>query len=172
MITTKLLIWVCGGLLAALLVTGGFAGCEHHDANAARAERDAANDGRDTAVDANKSNLSTIDAQNKALNEWMKLGESPAAVARLVAQAMTSAKALATEANAVLAAKEKERANPECAAVLSASLERACPAVARGLRQYASRHEDDPGRDPGAGREASPDGAHGGLRAALPVPGS
>lgn len=170
MITTKLLMWVCAGLLGALIVTGGFAGCEHVNANAARAQRDAAEAARDTAVDANTSNQVTIEAQDRALDKWMKLGSSPEEVARLVTKTLTAANAAVTEATAVLKAKETERANPECAAVLGANLERACPAIARGLR-HAGGHEDSPGRDPGAGREATPGRDHGGLRATVSVPG-
>lgn len=170
MITTKLLAWVCGGLLAALLITGGFAGCEHHDASAARAERDAANAARDTAVDANKSNGVTIAAQDAALNKWMKLGASPEEVAKAMGDAARAIKASNKYLADMTAAMEKDRANPDCGALLGASVQRACPAIARGLRDGASGHQDGARRDPGSGGEATPDAAHGGLRAEVSIP--
>lgn len=170
MITTKLLIWVCAGLLGALMITGGFAGCEHHNAVAARAERDAAEAQRDTAIDANKSNMTTIEAQGAALNKWMSLGASPDEVAKLMASAARAIKEANQKLDEMLSAKEKDRANPECGALLGASLQRACPTIARGLRNAADGHEDGARRDPGSGGEAAAGTADGGLRAAISVP--
>jgi hypothetical protein len=164
-------LYAYAGIAIAFAATLTFAGCEHSNAESARAARDVAKAALETAVDANASNQVTIEAQGRALDQWMKLGDSPETVrALLVAAAKTideSTKALA----AFLAAKEKDRANPECGALLGANLERACPGIARGLRSAAGGHENGPRRDPGAGAEAAPERDHRGLRAAVPVPG-
>jgi phage repressor protein C with HTH and peptisase S24 domain len=171
LITTKLLAYVCGGLLIALAVTGGFAGCEHSNANAARAERDAANAALDTAVDANKSNQATIATQKAALDEWASLGLSPAEILQALKSVGDALKEAGRTLDAWQAEKEKERANPDCGAWLRASFQRACPGLARGLRNAASGHADGDGQGAGAGGEAAAGPAHDGLRPALPVPG-
>jgi hypothetical protein len=170
-ITTKLLAWVCVALFGALLITGGFAGCEHQAANAARAERDATRASLETAVDANGSLKATIDTQNAALDEWAKLGLSPSEILKALTSAALALKDADRKLDELQAAKEIDRANPDCDSWLRASFQRACPGLARGLRDTAGGHKDGNRPGPGAGGEAAPARAHGGLRAAVSVPG-
>jgi len=169
-ITTKLLLWVCAGLVAALVVTGSFAGCEHHNAKVARAERAAAESQRDTAIDANKSNVTTIEAQQKALEQWKALGITPGeakAAVLLAVENHAKAEQLAAE---LKNAKEHDRANPDCNAILSADIERACPLVVLGLRDVARGDKNGAGGSAGPRRETAPRRAPGGLRAEVSVP--
>jgi hypothetical protein len=159
-LTTKVLMWVCAALAAALLITGTFAGCEHSNAKSARAERDAAELARDTAVDANDSNQVTIATQRRALEEWRALQVTPEEAALAVAAHQALVDKVLEQAAELERAKESDSARPDCEALLDADFERVCPATARGLRKYESRHQDRDGGSAGAGREAAAEQSH------------
>lgn len=159
-VTTKLLMWVCAVLAAALLITGTLAGCEHHNAGAARAERDAARSQRDTALDANVSNVETIATQRRALNEWRSLQVTPEEAALSIAAHQALVNKVLELAGELNQAKEKDSARPECEALLDADFERACPATARGLRNLEGGHQDGDGRGASAGGEAAGSAPH------------
>ena len=158
--------------LAVLAVIGGlgsFAGCEHHNAKVARAERDAVKSMLETAVDANTSNVTTIKAQAKALKAWQDLKVTPEQIADLlVSKSHFEAKSASLEKqNAAL--RNKDRELPECVALLRMSLQRACPGISTGLRKLQSGDQDSPGGNPHPRGEALTTGTHGGLRTQVSV---
>jgi hypothetical protein len=143
--------------VAVLAVIGGlgsFAGCEHHNAKVARAERDAAYGQRDTAIDANHSQANTIDAQTKALAKWKALAASPEDMQAIIDQSNANAREINSLRGIIAKAKGKDRDLPDCIKLLSISLRRTCPSVAAGLRDLASGHQNNHGGNPGTSREA------------------
>jgi len=172
-ITTKLLLWVCAGLVAALVVTGSFAGCEHHNAQAARADRDAMKSQRDTArrdraevIKANESQQETIDAQSKALDEWLKIGVTPEEVEDLVAGVRAKKAELEQLVAENQKRKEMDNANPDCDRLRQVDFESVCRNRARVLRGYEHRLSGQTGPGPDASVRGTPSGA---ARAALPA---
>lgn len=146
--------YALGAVALAFVGLATFAGCEHRRADANEAIAAAAESARDTAIDANKSNTATIDAQNKALDKWMALGSSPEEVAGLVAQAKGFVDQLAGVIVENAKLKEKDRANPECDKLLHVDFQRVCPNRARVLRQYEGRYKNDHSGSSGPGGEA------------------
>lgn len=169
-ITTKFLAYACGALLVSLVIAGGFAGCEHRNANEARAdresmksERNAARNDRDQVVKANQSQELTIEAQNKALNKWAELGVSPKDVKELMAAAI--AKKLELERLIAENEKEKEKdnANPDCEKLRRVDFQRVCPHRAGVLRRYENRVPRSSGGSAGAGVRGAPGESPGSL---------
>jgi hypothetical protein len=155
----------------AFLASLAYGKWQHHRAESAIARADSVEAQLDTATDANASLVTTVQAQDKALKQWAALGISPADAAAAIASAKT-AQDSANEAWGRLAAlKDKDRALPDCIALLKTSLSRRCPAVADGLLKLSRGHENGSGRDPGAGSETAPRRIDEGLRASLPVRG-
>ncbi len=143
--------YVLGAVVLAFVSLGGFASCEYQRAESNEVRAAAAEAARDTAIDANKSNQKTIDAQGKALDQWMQLGASPEEVAGLVAKANTFAGQLADAMTENAKMKEKDRANPECEKLLRVDFQRVCPNRARILRKYEGSYQNDHSESPGAG---------------------
>jgi hypothetical protein len=157
---SKVRLCVYAGIAIAFASVLTFAGCEHSNAEAARAERDSAEIARDTAVDANAGNLVTIETQRRALEEWRALRVTPEEAALAIAAHHALVDKVLEQAAELEKAKESDRARPDCEALLDADFERVCPATARGLRKYESRDQDRDGRGSGAGGEAAADRAH------------
>lgn len=167
---TPLRLYAYAGIAIAFLAVLGYAKWQHHAAQSARAERDALKGQLGTVVDANASLTTTVEAQDAALKRWAALGLSPADAAAAIASAK-SAQESANEAWGQLAAlKDKDRALPDCIALLKISLRRRCPAIADGLLKLSHSHQDGSRRDPDSGSETAPRRIDEGLRAALPVP--
>lgn len=158
---SQLQAYLVAGLALALLIACGAASCQSRRADSEHQQRLAVQSQLDTAVDANTSAIDTVNAQARALKEWRDLAVTPAEAATAVA-ALNEALRLSYELNkAIEEAKEKDRAKPDCEALLDADFERACPATARGLRDAAAGgHEDGDGRGAGAAREAHRPEAH------------
>lgn len=144
--------YLIGGVALVIAGLATFAGCEHHNANAARADRKAMESERDTArvdrdrtVKANGTLLSTITSQDKALNAWAELGESPAEVRALIAKIAASRAELEQRS----AANEKRRrlddANPDCEKLRRVDFQRACPNRAGVLRGHEDRYRNGDG---------------------------
>jgi hypothetical protein len=154
--TAKILAWICAGLLAALLLTGAFAGCEHRNAKQARAARDAVTAELSEATSANAEQLKTIETQSQALASWRSLGVTVDEAAAAVTSMNAYGETLKSIDEEFRKAKEKDRAIPDCAALLRVDLERVCPGIARSLRDSASGDQDGRRRSSRAGREAAP----------------
>lgn len=142
-ITTKLLMWVCAGLAAAALVAGGVASCEHHNANEARADRDAMESQRDSAratrdgvVKANKTQQTVIASQAKALTQWASIGVSPEEVRAVLAAAAAKQRELEDLVAINAKRKEKDDAKPECEKLRRTDFQLVCSERADILRGY------------------------------------
>jgi hypothetical protein len=168
---SQLQLGLVAGLILLLLVVSGFAGCERRRANAEHQQRVSVEMQLGAAVDANASNQVTIGAQQRALEEWRSLGVTPEEAAIAVASMGEVLGLVAKLREEIEKAKERDRAKPDCAALLGASIERMCPGVAAGLRRAQDGHENRDGGSARPGREAARGRAHEGLRTALPVPG-
>ena len=157
MIPLNAIPWRLVGLFATVLAflgLGTFAGCEHRNAKEARAERNATAGELVEAVTANTSQTETIDTLRRALGEWRSLGTTPDEALIAVESMRQINELIVALDQRIREAKELERAKPDCAAVLSADFERACPAIARGLRDAAGSHENGPSRNSDPGRSA------------------
>lgn len=170
LLTTRVLMWGCAGLLGALLVVGSFAGCEHHNAKAARAERDQARGQLAETRVANVSNQQVIASQNKALDQWAAIAISPQDVMDLVHNLTEAKKEADATIKLLRSAKEADNALPECVALLRLSLRDRCPSIAAGLLKLQAAGEHRAGGDPGAGPEAATVRSDGGLRAEVSIP--
>lgn len=164
-ITTKLLAYVCAGLFAALVITGGFAGCEHHNAAAARADRDveiskrqATETQRDEVVKVNGTQHETIGQLNATVDQWVqKCAVSDDVNATLAELAKKNAK-LDELLRKMMKLEEKDDGNPECEKLQRADYQRACPGHAGSLRGYENRIPRSPGGSEGAGVRGAPGG--------------
>lgn len=134
------------GLALLLLIVGSFAGCERHNANEARADRDAmksqrdsARNDRDQVVEANGTQQTIIDRQGAALTKWASIGVTPEDVKAMLDA--TVAKKAELEQQLVYNAKRKEKddANPDCEKLRRTDFQRACPNRADILRRYEDR---------------------------------
>lgn len=145
-ITTKLLMWICAGLAAALLVAGGVASCEHHNANEARADRDAMESERDSVraqrdgvVKANQTQQNVIASQAAALTKWAAIGVSPEEVKEVLAAEAAKRSELEQFVADNQNRKEKDDAKPECEKLRRTDFQRVCPERADILRGYETR---------------------------------
>lgn len=138
----------------ALLAAIGTAKWQHHAAESARAERDALAAQLDTAVDANASNVTTIDTQARALAKWAALGRTPEQLQQLVATAIEREETYERIAKENSALRAKDRNLPDCLRLLQISLRERCPGRALILRQYESGHQDSAGGSPRPGARA------------------
>lgn len=162
---------IVAALALALLVACGVASCQSRRADTEAEKRQAVESQLSTAIDANTSAIDTVNALRGALKEWRDLSVTPEEAA-IAAASMGEIRALANQLRAEIEkAKGRDRAKPECGALLGANLERMCPGIAVGLRRAQDRDQDDLGGNSGSGREAAPARAHDGLRTALPLPG-
>lgn len=134
---------MAGGIALVFAGLLTFAGCEHSNAKAARAERDAMEAARDYAVDANLGKDQVIEDLTTSRDRWKLLAtpseEMEAAAARA---GELEVELTRTRAKLDKLAEEKDRANPDCLAVLEVDFERACPHVAERLRNRASGDQD------------------------------
>lgn len=141
--------YLAGGLalIFAALIT--FAGCEHSNASAARADRDAMESARDYARDAATSKDVVIGALTQSRDAWKKLATPSEAMDAAADRAELLEQQLRhTQADLDRLAREKDHAKPECAALLATDFERVCPAIARRLRERAEGRADDGRRQP------------------------
>ena len=128
-------------LVSAVSVVVGllaFAGCEHRNAKAARAERNELRGQLADALNANASNQTVIDAQNKALDKWAEVGVSPQQVAEFIEAEVDARREAERKLKTMQIARTHDNALPECVALLRASLSRTCPSIAAGLQKLAS----------------------------------
>lgn len=155
---SRLRLGIYAGIAVAFAVVLSFAGCEHHNASAARADRAAMKtllktrtDERDKVVEANESQQATIDAQGKALSQWASIGVKP----EDVKQMLTAIAAKKVELDKLFAEiakrKGKDDGNPDCAKLLQVDFQRVCPNRAAVLRAYENRlsGQGGPGADAG-----------------------
>lgn len=85
-ITTKLLAYVCGALLAIIVILGFRLSWAQAGEATAKAERALAIEQRDDAIEANASNLATIAAQSARLDEIKReAGQFAAQVTQAIA---------------------------------------------------------------------------------------
>lgn len=144
--------YLAGGAAAIMLALASFGGCQYIRAEAAVSAkeravttREAAEADRDNAIEANASNLVTIAAQDKALNQWVNLGVTPEEVRAMLSAASTQARELENLRTKFRALKGKDRDLPDCVELLAISLTRRCPDIAAGVRDAAGRNQDGPG---------------------------
>lgn len=154
----------------ALLAAIGTAKWFHHEAQAARAERDAVQAQLDTAVDANQSQATTIDTQTRALAKWAALGKTPEQLQQLVTVAHEREKTYEQIAKENSALKAKDRNLPDCIRLLQISLRERCPGRALVLRRAADSYEDGRSGNSNSGRSSITAGTSEGLRAEVPIP--
>jgi hypothetical protein len=163
--------YILGGVAAAFLAALGFAGCQYQRAEKYEARATLAEANTATAIDANQAGQLTIERQARALKQWADLGVTPEKVAAIIDQSSrfkASIDTLAAENNLL---RSKDRALPECVALLKISLSQRCPSIAAGLMQLAAGSgQISPRRDPGSGGETTPSGDHERLSTALSVP--
>lgn len=144
-------LYIYLGVAAAFLSVLTFAGCEHSNANSARAKEAIAKSGRDTALDANKANQETIALLKKAVKDWKALATPDPAMQAAAARA-AELEQENNRLNAALAKRaEKDYAKPDCIKALDTDVESVCPGIAAGLRERASRYEKRSGGSAGAG---------------------
>lgn len=165
-ITTKLLAYICGGLLAALVITGGFAGCEHHNAAAARADRDAekskrqaAETQRDDVVKVNGTQHDLIGQLNATVDQWVQKCAVADDVNATLAELAKKNATLDELLKKMTKLEEKDDGNPECEKLLRTDLQHACPGHAGSLRGYENRIPRSPGGSEGAGVRAPAGGS-------------
>lgn len=148
MIPLSMIPWKLVGIGAVILVIGGLFWHDRHVTKQLKASREYVA----LLKSANGANLGTIEMQSKALGEWKKIAADATAAAQ---EALNRAQKARADADRVLAdsnrLKEIDRALPDCNALLSTNLERACPGIAYGLRHHASG-EDGIRRSSGSGR--------------------
>lgn len=160
-----------GVLVLALLVAVGYGKWQHRAAESARAQRDAVKSQLETATDANRSNLVTINAQANALDQWKKLGRSPAEVAAIVANARQREETYNAVFAENVALKAKDKALPECIRLLSMRIDRLCPGRAVSLRNLAAGQGNGAGRDPRPGPHSLSTRTDQGLRTQVSLSG-
>jgi hypothetical protein len=149
--------YLVGGVAAVFVAMATFGGCEYVRAEAAIAgetkaqqKQDQAEFDRDEAVNANKAQKVTIDAQDRALNQWAAIGVSPAEVKALLAAAAKRAADLEQLVARNAKQKEKDNENPDCDRLRQVDFQKLCPNRAGVLRGYerglgASATREDPG---------------------------
>jgi hypothetical protein len=94
----------------------------------------------------------TIAAQAKSIEQWQAQATPAKAMADAAVRAAAAAEQVAARTAALNQAEVKDRANPDCAAVLAIDLARVCPAIAAGVRTRAAGGVRRPtGGDPSAG---------------------
>ena len=152
---TPLRLYAYAGIAIGFLAVLGYAKWQHHAAQSARARADALQVQVDTAVDANASLTTTVEAQDAALKRWAALGVTPEEVHDQLDQ-IRRHKERSDELKAENdMLRAKDRALPECVALLKASLSKRCPSIAAGLVQLAAGSgQNSAGRDSGTRREA------------------
>lgn len=165
-------LYVWGAVALAFLALGTFAGCEHSNAKAARAERAQWQHAATTALEANETNQRTIERLRSALDLWQRLAKPAEEIHVKAAQADEYAAALRAAWNELDELKRRDRENQECDALLRVDFGKRCAGLGRELRERAAGGQGNrAGRDPGPGPGAAPVEPHGRLRAALPLPG-
>jgi hypothetical protein len=108
-----------------------------------------------SVTDANASCVVTVDAQGKALKKWAALGVTETEVAGWRDQMQRHkqhADELRAENNML---RSKDRALPECVALLKISLQSRCPNVAAGLRKLAGGNQNGDSRGANSGLQAT-----------------
>jgi hypothetical protein len=148
-------LYAIGGVAAAFLAVLSFAGCEHQRAKAAVSRAEALELAKNQAISANASMVDTVEAQSLALQKWANLGQSPDEIRSALGTLTDKQKQLddlRVENNWL---RNKDRALPECVALLKASLSQRCPSIAAGLRKLQGSYQDRHGGDPSPGPEAT-----------------
>jgi hypothetical protein len=134
--------WMYLGIAAVMLGLLTFAGCEHSNAKSARADEKVAIDGRNTALDANKSLLVTVASQKNTIEVWKRLA-TPSAHMKAAAARAADLERQNDILNAALAKRaELDYAKPDCVKVLETDVELICPGIFGGMRERASRYEN------------------------------
>lgn len=163
--------YIYAGVAVLFMVVLVFAGCQHQRAENEMVLRISAESQRDQAIEENKTNMVTIATQTSALNEWAKVGVSPQDVVEIVKAATEFAKALADQRAENAKLKEKDRAIPECDALLRTDFGKLCPRRGRILRQYESRYSHGDGESPDSGVRGPAGEPHEHLPAEVSLPG-
>lgn len=148
---TGMRLYIYLGVAAAFLSVLTFAGCEHSNANSARADEKVALNGLATALDANKTNQNTINVQKGTIEQWKALA-TPNKTMKDAAARAAELEQENSRLNAALAKQaEKDYAKPDCVKLLETDFESVCPGIAAGLRERASRYENRVRGSAGAG---------------------
>lgn len=152
----RALPWIGGGLVLALAVTGGWGAYQASKREDAEAALLAARSELQRANDALRDTNTANDALSDAVDKWRALA-TPSEDVKAAAEAATAAaNRIAARSAELRQDEETDRANPDCAALLAVDLARACPAIARGMRERAARgvpRSDDRGASPGGGED-------------------
>jgi len=154
----KMNLYLIGGVAAAFLAILGFAGCEHKRAEAAVKKRNEVQAQLAQVMDANNSNVVTIQAQRKALDEWKKLATR---AADTIKEATANAKQSAQDLERLRRENRLLRdTTPECTQVLRTNISAACPGVDLGLRKLTVGCRDENGRNTCTDSEATATGTN------------
>jgi uncharacterized protein HemX len=149
--------YLLGGVTALVLALATFGGCQYQAKEKWRARAELAESGTQVAVDANTACQATVEAQDKALNQWVALAATPTELAALVGSLRDKAAQTEDLQREVNLFRQKDRALPECVALLKASLTLRCPGVVAGLRHAAAgSRENGDGGSTHPSREAAP----------------
>jgi hypothetical protein len=136
-ITPRLALY--GGIVAAFVAMATFAGCEHHNAKAARADRADALGALAVALKANDTNQDTIGKLEAAIKHWRGTCTPETRIREAAEEAKTWRAKYEAEARR---RREQRTESPSCTALMDTSFERVCAADARRLRKYADRDRD------------------------------
>lgn len=100
-----------------------------------------------------KGKDTTIAALEASAEAWRKLATTSEAMKAAADLVDATRKTIEARASALAAAEERDRANPDCAALLALDIARACPAIAAGVRTRAAASgvRGPPDRGAGAG---------------------
>jgi hypothetical protein len=135
--------YLLGGVAATILALATFGGCQYQAKEKWQARAELAESGTQVAVDANTACTATVEAQDKALNQWVALAATPQELAALVGSLRDKAAQTEDLENEVNLFRRRDRVLPECLALLKNSLSQRCPNVAAGLRKLAAGGSQD-----------------------------
>jgi hypothetical protein len=134
---TPFLPYVAGVLLLALLSVGIAWRVEVSRLATRTTERDAARTEVTRLQAAINGKDATIAAQSKAIDLWQAQATPTKAMEDAAARTEAAAKLIEDRARSLSAAEVKDRANPDCAALLAMDIARLCPATADSVRTRA-----------------------------------
>lgn len=141
------------GVAATFLAVLGFAGCEHNNANKARAERDKIKIVNSLLAEANVANVDTIEALKRANALWQKTCKREEEYTQLLDEKKAADERITNLLKQNVALRNKDRELPQCVALLKISLSQRCPNIAAGVLKLAGSQDSASGST-GTGSEA------------------
>jgi hypothetical protein len=163
-------VGIYAGVAVLFLCLATFAGCEHRRAGSETVKRLAVESQRDQVIADNATQLETIERQGKALDQWATIGVTPQDVINMLKASAKFADDLQQQLLANARARERDRAKPNCDALMRVDLAAVCPLTAGSLREYEGRYPNGDRGSKGAGVRATPGQPHGPMPAAPSLP--